>query len=104
MDTETTNALIDMVKSKCYITDNSQLTIQRLNNIIDDAQIKINELVGVEEIDLSKPCKARELFLNYCFYVWNDKSIKEFEENYISDILKLRHEYMVKEETQDEKL
>ncbi len=89
--------LIQIVKRKCYITDNSDLIKNRLEDIIDDAIIKITEMIGIKDnnFDFSQAGPERDLLKNYCFYVWNDKSIKEFEDNYISDILKLRHKYIV---------
>ena len=88
------NALFNLVKRKCYQTtdDNTNDNIQRLSDIMLDAEVKIKNLIGVNEketIDFSKPSLERDLFLNYCFYAWNDK-IEFFKDNYLSDILDCR--------------
>lgn len=97
--------LITIVKNKCYITDDSELIKQRFSDIIDEAKVAVADLIGVSsDFDFSISCKERELFKNYCFYMWNDKTTKEFEENYISDILKLRHKHLVEVNIKDEEL
>lgn len=99
------NELLELVKNKCYITDMSNLTAKRIMTIMEDAVIKIKEMIGITgDYDFSKPGKERELYLNYCFYMWNDKSIADFENNYISDISKARSFYEVSAMTSDEKL
>lgn len=96
-DTESKDqVLIKLVKNKCYITDTSDLTNNRIKTIMEDALIKVSEMIGISgEYDFSKPGKERELYLNYCFYMWNDKSITDFEDNYISDICKARSFYEI---------
>lgn len=99
MDAKQMVTLIEKVKRKCYITDNSKLINARLLDVIEDAILKVSEMIGIEsDFDFSKSGLECELLKNYCFYVWNDKSIKEFEDAYLSDILKLRNKYLVKDE------
>lgn len=92
------------VKRKCYITDESELIENRINDIIEDAISKLLEVLSITDnnFDFSSPGQECELFKNYCFYMWNDKSVKEFEEEYLSDILKIRHKHLLKEETSGE--
>lgn len=91
--------LLQLVKRKCYQiseTDNED-NIRRLADIILDAQTKIKSLIGIPEknsINFQDPGGERELFLNYCFYAWNDKT-EYFKNNYLDDILCLRAKYEV---------
>lgn len=91
--------LLKLVKSKCYqITDDdTEANIIRLQKIIEDAEIKIKSMVGItdDNFDFTKPGKERDLFLNYCFYAWNDKT-EYFKNNYSDDIMSVRAEYEVK--------
>lgn len=90
-------AVLNIVKNKCYITDNTEETTSKVTQIIEDAIITIQNQIGInEEFDFSKPSEERSLFLNYCYYVWND-STEEFYKNYLNDILKIRHKYEVKQ-------
>lgn len=95
--------LIQKIKRKCYITDESSLIENRLNDIVEDAIIKVSDLIGLSDYDFDFSISSAEceLFKNYCFYMWNDKSVKEFEEAYISDILKLRHKYLIASNEED---
>lgn len=97
------NILTQKVKRKCYITDESELVELRIRDIIEDAIVKVSDLIGITDnkFDYSKSGLECELFKNYCFYLWNDKTIKDFEESYISDILKLRHKYMILDKNED---
>lgn len=97
MNEEQKNILIQKVKRKCYITDNSELITAKVQDMIDDAIIKVSDMIGISDskFNFSDPGLECDLFKNYCFYVWNDKTIKEFEESYLSDILKLRHIHQV---------
>lgn len=91
--------LIQRVKNKCYITDNDPIITERVNDMIEDAKVKIKELIGVESdslINFDAVGRERELFLNYCLYAWNDSS-NEFTQNYIDDIMSLRSKYEVEQ-------
>ena len=92
------------VKRKCYITDESELIENRINDIIEDANFKLLELLGIanKNFDFSSSGQECELFKSYCFYMWNDKSIKEFEEEYLPDILKIRHKNLLEEDFLEE--
>lgn len=103
MDANQKGRLIKKVKRKCYITDKSELVEARIIDIIEDAVVKITDLIGLSDsrFDFSNPGLECELFKNYCFYMWNDKTAKDFEESYLSDILKLRHKYMILDNSED---
>lgn len=80
-------SLINDAKLKCYITSEESAEINRLQRIVDDAEIKIARLIGVDDgFDFEDPSTARELLLNYIWYAWND-SENEFKTNYIDDIM-----------------
>lgn len=96
--------LLNLAKDKCYITDTSDLIISRFRATVKDSIKKVSDYIGVEKYDFSKPSSERDLLLNYCFYAWNDRPIKEFEDNYISDILKLRHKHLVEDGEDNDKL
>ena len=91
--------LLERVKRKCYITDTSEVTISRLNDIITNGLTKIKRLIGVSS-DFDFEAKGNEeeldLFLNYCWYDWNDAS-NEFKTNYLSDINSIRHKHEVEQ-------
>jgi len=91
--------LISLVKSKCYQVsdDDSEENISRLEIIMEDAEIKVKSMLGITDknFDFAKPGKERDLFLNYCFYAWNDKT-EFFKNNYLDDIMSIRAEYEVK--------
>lgn len=90
-------ALIDKVKRKCYITDSSQLTTEKLHDILNSALPKIKRLIGVSnDFDFEAEGNEEELALlmNYCWYDWNDAT-NEFNENYLEDINSLHHKHEV---------
>lgn len=102
MNIDQRNILIQKVKRKCYITDKSELVEARIIDIIEDAIVKVSDLIGInnKNFDYSKASPECDLFKNYCFYMWNDKSAKDFEEAYLSDILKLRHKYLILDDSE----
>lgn len=89
--------LLEKVKRKCYITDTSEITTLRLEDIITNANTKLKRLIGVSD-DFDFEAKGNEeeldLFLNYCWYDWNDAS-NEFKNNYLGDIISIRQKYEV---------
>ena len=96
--------LLEKVKRKCYITDTSEITISRLNDIITNGLTKIKRLIGVSS-DFNFEQKGNEeeldLLLNYCWYDWNDAS-NEFKTNYLDDINSIRHKHEVEQYASEE--
>lgn len=87
--------LINDVRGKCYITDSSPEISSRLKMLIEDAIVKLGEQIGApKEFDYSKAGLEHDLFINYCFYSWNDKA-NEFLPNYLNDVLLVRHKFEV---------
>lgn len=98
-DDKIVEELVKQVCSRCYITDTDELIKDRLLSIIKNAISSVKSLIGIsdeENFNFSKVGKENELFINYCMYRWNNKTQKEFELNYIGDIISLRSEYEVK--------
>lgn len=95
--------LIEQVKIKCYVTDTNDLTITRLKNIINSALPKVKRMIGVNTLyDFEEEGNEEELelFLNYCWYAWND-SANEFKDNYLDDINSLHHKHEVEQYEQE---
>lgn len=85
--------LINQVASRCYVTSDDQLIKDRLSLVVKNAIFSVSSLLGMEDdekFDYSKPSMENELFLNYCMYRWNNRTQKEFESNYIGDIIAIR--------------
>lgn len=85
--------LINQVASRCYVTSDDQLIKDRLLLVVKNAIFSVSSLLGMEDdeqFDYSKPSMENELFLNYCMYRWNNRTQKEFESNYIGDIIAIR--------------
>ena len=92
MDKEALNNLYQQVSRRCYVTSDDDLIKERLKDIINNAIYKVKSLLGIsdDDFDFSKESRENELFLNFCMYRWNNKSAKEFEENYKGDIIAIR--------------
>lgn len=96
--------LITKVKRRCYITDTNAITNNRLNDIITNSLPKVKRLIGVNtnfSFEAEGNEEELELFLNYCWYAWNDSS-NEFKDNYLDDINSIRHKYEVKQYAEEE--
>ena len=96
--------LLERVKRKCYITDTNELTNLRLTDIVNNANTKIKRLIGVsDDFNFEEVGNEEELdlFLNYCWYDWNDSS-NEFTTNYLNDINSIRHKFEVEQYDSEE--
>ena len=99
-------SLIEQVKNRCYITDDTQITNDRLENIIKSSLTKVKRMIGVPtdyDFEANGNEEELELFLNYCWYAWNDSS-NEFKDNYLDDINSIRHKYEVKNYVEKENI
>ena len=102
--------LYKQVSKRCYVTSDDELIRDRLTSIIKNAVFNVKSILGIsdENFDFSKPSMANELFLNYCMYRWNNHSQREFENNYMGDIIAIRTknevEYMKKLEENNENI
>lgn len=96
--------LINKVKRRCYITDNNEITIDRLTDIVTDAIPKVKRMLGVDvkfDFEAVGNEEELELFKNYCWYAWNDSS-NEFKDNYLDDINSLHHKHEVAQYVEEE--
>lgn len=94
-----TETMLEKVKRKCYITDTSELTTNRLKDVIESALPKVKRMLGIDsDFDFEEEGNEEEyaLFLNYCWYDWND-SVHEFNDSYLGDINSLHHKHEVKQ-------
>lgn len=101
-----TETLLESVRRKCYITDMSDLTTNRLKDVIVEALPKVKRMIGVG-VDFDFEAEGNEeelaLFKNYCWYDWND-SINEFPQNYLGDINSIRHKHEVEQYDEEEEI
>ena len=88
LDSEKKKVLLEAVKGRLSITWENEKTEKNLSDMIDDAEIYLNHLLGAE-CDYSAPGMFRKLFLNYVMYVYNHCE-DEFERAYQMDILTLQ--------------
>lgn len=88
--------LIKKVKRRCYITDNDETINERVIDMIENSIPKVRRMMGIsdEDYDFTEAGEEQELFLNYCYYVWND-SADSFKSNYLDDIMSIRSKYEV---------
>jgi len=91
------NILLNQVSLKCYVTSEDELIHNRLLSIINNAVFNVSSILGIsdDKFDFSKSSMENELFLNYCMYRWNNRTQKEFEDNYMGDIIAIRSKYEV---------
>ena len=96
--------LISKVKRKCYITDTNTTTINRLNDMITISLPKVKRMIGVSadfDFGIEGNEEELDLFLNYCWYAWNDSS-NEFKDNYLDDINSLHRKHEVDQYVEEE--
>lgn len=92
--------LVEKVKNICNITWYDDSINEKINDIIEDAEITLNHKLGAK-IDYSKKGIERRLFLNYCLYAWND-CLDEFDKKYMNEIYQIRAIYEVKQYAEKE--
>lgn len=97
--------LIEEIKRKCYIANDDEITLNRLNDIIKDSLTKVKRMIGLENTDFNFEDEGNEeeleLLKNYCWYAWNDSS-NEFKDNYSDDINSLHRKWEVKQYAEEE--
>ena len=100
-----TDKLIELVKRELKITWSDTDTDAEVEALVSDAVPALAFKLGIRDadIDFETPGQERRLFLNYCYYIYDDMP-EEFDGAYLSEILQLRSKYEVKygkKETQD---
>ena len=95
--------LIKRVKRKCYITNDDEELNNKVIDMIEDAMPIVRRMIGISDdtYDFTEKGEERSLFLNYCYYVWNDAA-DSFKSNYLDDIMALRSKYEVKQHVESE--
>ena len=90
--------LEEICRDACRITWNDVDTDRRVSAITRNAASHLSDKLGIPgELSpgvFEKNGTTRMLFENYCIYAWNNRA-DEFEKNYLSDILAVRHRYEV---------
>ena len=91
MQDKASGELVKQVAKRCYISSEDELIQDRLLSIVNNAIFSVKSLLGISDnYDFSQSGMENELFLNYCMYRWNNRSQKEFESNYMGDIIAIR--------------
>lgn len=88
---QTTNTLLDELKTYLDITWEDVHTDAKLSGILARAQTKLCAYAGAD-VDFAEGSEELQLLLDMCRYVWNNAS-EDFETNYLSDLLMLRAKY-----------
>lgn len=97
--------LYAQVKRKLNITWEDEETKARVEDIINSAIPDVKHRLGIteENFDFSSPGEENILFLAYCLYEWNHV-LNEFEDNYLSMILRVRGKHEVKQYSEGEEV
>lgn len=95
MTSDMRTTLVEMVKPELFVTWSDDATNQKIIRIVEDAESKLNHLLGAE-MDYFAPGTHRLLFINYCIYAWNGVA-QDFKENYMQDIYEVRRQNEVKQ-------
>lgn len=98
-----TETLYDQVKRKLNITWEDEETKARVIDIINSAIPDVCHMLGItnENFDFSKAGEENTLFKAYCLYEWNH-ALNEFENNYLSMILRVKSKHDVKQYSESE--
>lgn len=91
---ENRDSLVKQVKNICNITWDDKSINEKIDSIIEDAEITLNHKLGAI-IDYSQKGIEHRLFLNYCLYAWND-CLDEFDIKYKNEIYQIRAIHEVK--------
>lgn len=89
--TQTTNQLLDELKSYLDITWDDTHTNAKLSGILARAQTKLCAYAGTD-VEFSEGSEELQLLMDMCRYIWNNAS-EDFETNYLPDLLMLRAKY-----------
>lgn len=98
--------LKEQVRRKLRVTwEGDEATEDRIDtDIIPTADADLRFKIGIPDdvsFDFSKPGIENKLFLNHCYYQWNDAE-DEFEGNYASDLAQARRKWEVTQYAQEQ--
>lgn len=99
MEITVTKEQLELIKRHLRITFSDKDVDKNVEEIIEDATVKLNDLLG-REFDYFRPSAERRLFLAYCSYLYNDCE-EEFEPAYQRDINRIRRKAAVMNEKQE---
>ncbi len=97
MEEKTLEELLKVAKSACSITWDDADTNNKIESIVESAVVTLAYKLGMGDWGpetFLEPGQTKTLFENYCLYDWN-KMLAEFDTNYKSEILQVRHKYEV---------
>jgi len=98
--------LFQTVKNHLDITWDDDSTNAKITDIIGLAANRICQYAG-EQIEFSFTedgliaSDEADLFLALCRYIYNGCSMKDFEDNYLTDILNIRNKHRIQRELAD---
>lgn len=94
--TDQASTLADQVKRKCHITWDDEITNQQIEEIMERADAELRDRLGIsdEEFDFGRPSREKNLFINWCYYAYNDAE-DMFESNFFGDLMQVRRKWEV---------
>lgn len=92
---------LEFVKRHLGITFSDVDNDIKIQDMIEDGIIKLEDLIGKSGVDFFKPSLERRLFLAYMSYCYNECA-EDFEIAYSRDINRIRRNYAVNNEVQNE--
>lgn len=105
MEEKTLEQLLEVAKTACSITWDDADTKNKIEAIVESAVVTLAYKLGMGDRGpetFLKPGQTKTLFENYCLYAWN-KMLAEFDTNYKTEILQVRHKYEVENAKKENK-
>lgn len=96
-----TKEQLEFVKRHLGITFSDVDNDKKIQDMIEDGIIKLEDLIGKSGVEFFKPSLERRLFLAYMSYCYNECA-EDFEVAYSRDINRIRRNYAVNNEVQNE--
>ena len=96
--------VLEYIKRKCYIANDDELTILRLEDIVKSGILTVKRMLGLPNyfsFSDEENFEELEFLACYCWYCWNDAK-HEFKDNYLDDILSLRSKHGVLFDAEEE--
>lgn len=96
-----TKEQLEFVKRHLGITFSDVDNDKKIQDMIEDGIIKLEDLIGKSGVEFFKPSLERRLFLAYMSYCYNECA-EDFESAYSRDINRIRRKNAVNNEVQNE--
>lgn len=93
---------LEFIKRHLNVTFSDVDNDLKIQEMIEDGIIKLQHILGKDDVDFFKPSQERILFKSYMDYCYNNCE-EEFEEAYSSEINRIRRKYSVMDVINDEK-